>query len=199
MSTKEFGEDHYWEKKYQEKEEEYEWYQPWAAIKSYVLPFLKGNQSQDILNVGCGNSPMGVDMLNEGFNHIVNIDISNTVIEQMKKRYLEEKRCNWISMDCTQLEFKENTFDAVIEKGTIDALVCKKDQGSSIHKFLEESYRVLRDGGVFLSISFGKPSLRLNYYREVNLKWQVQDPIEIPKIMIPNQYYYLFVAIKEKV
>ena len=198
MSTTEFGEDNYWENRYKEKNEEYEWYQPWSAIRNYVLPLLNQCESKDILNLGCGNSPMSIEMLKEGFNRITNIDISLSVIKQMKERYKSEPKAEWISMDCTKLEFLQNSFDAIIEKGTIDALSCKNDKGNSVCKLLKESFRVLRDGGVFLSISFGKPSLRLNYFREANLGWKVLDPIEIPKIMIPNQYYYLFAAIKQK-
>lgn len=198
MSTKEFGEDQYWENRYQEKDEEYEWYQPWCANRKYVLPLLNQCKVKEILNLGCGNSPMGIEMLKDGFDRIINIDISPSVIKQMKERYKQENRVEWITMDCTKLDFPEDSFDAVIEKGTIDALVCKNDKGSSINDLLKESFRVLRRGGIFLSISFGKPSLRLNYFREANLTWSVLDPIEIPKIMIPNQYYYLFAAIKTK-
>lgn len=197
MSTKEFGEDQYWESRYKEKDEEYEWYQPWYANRNYVLPLLNRSQAKEILNLGCGNSPMPIEMLKEGFNRIVNIDISPSVIQQMKERYKQELKAEWISMDCTKLEFSDNSFDAVIEKGTIDALVCKNDKGNSINQLLKESFRVLRNGGIFISISFGKPSLRLNYFREANLNWLVLDPVEIPKIMIPNQYYYLFAAIKK--
>ena len=194
MSVKEFGDNEYWEDRYRNKNEEYEWYQPWSTIRFYILPYL--SQSKQILNVGCGNSPMGVEMLKEGFDRVTNIDISHSVIEQMKNLYINETKAEWITMDCTNLQFPENSFDAIIEKGTIDALICKNDNGISIKQFLIESYRVLRPGGVFLSISFGKPSLRLPHFRDSNLSWKIQDPILIPKLMLPDQYYYLYVSIK---
>lgn len=194
----EFGESEYWETKYQEKNELYEWYQPWSSIKGDILPLLNQHHVSEILNLGCGNSPMAIDMISDNFQRIVNIDISKSVIQQMKERYKTESRVEWYLMDCCQLDIADNSFDCVIEKGTIDALSCKKDNGKSVLELLKESYRVMRPGGIFLSFSFGKPSLRLCSFREAQLAWKVNEPIQIPKLMIPNQFYYLYVAIKPK-
>ncbi len=39
-----------------------------------------------MLNIGCGNSLLSQEMYDDGYNHINNIDFSEVVIEQMRKR-----------------------------------------------------------------------------------------------------------------
>ena len=53
-----------------------------------MRPFLKGYlqespQDFEILIPGCGNSSLGADLFNEGFENITNVDISSVVISQM--------------------------------------------------------------------------------------------------------------------
>jgi ubiquinone/menaquinone biosynthesis C-methylase UbiE len=43
----------------------------------------------------------------------------------------------------------------VIEKGTIDAIVCAESGEELVQKMIEESFRVLKPRGFFISISFG--------------------------------------------
>jgi 2-polyprenyl-3-methyl-5-hydroxy-6-metoxy-1,4-benzoquinol methylase len=38
------------------------------------------------LIIGCGNSNLGIDMKNDGFENIVNIDYSEVVINKMKNK-----------------------------------------------------------------------------------------------------------------
>lgn len=72
-------------------------------------------------------------MYKDGYVNISNIDISTTVIEQMKEKYKEEipdLKCNvycmqWIVevMDVKSLKYPNNSFDAVIDKGTLDSVL----------------------------------------------------------------------------
>jgi ubiquinone/menaquinone biosynthesis C-methylase UbiE len=49
----------------------------------------------------------------------------------------------------------------VLDKSTIDALMCSDDPLISVCKMVEEVYRVLKSDGVYLIISYASPSLRL--------------------------------------
>ena len=40
-----------------------------------------------ILNIGCGNSRMTEDMYYDGYETIMNIDMSRVVVEQMQDKY----------------------------------------------------------------------------------------------------------------
>lgn len=72
---------------------------------------------------GCGNSKLSEDMYRDGFRCITNIDYSEVVIENMKDRSPEARSMQWIVMDMTDLKFPNGSFDVVIEKATLDALL----------------------------------------------------------------------------
>ena len=78
---------------------------------------------------GCGNSGLSADMYKDGYRNITNIDYSPVVIKNMKHKHKEMSKMNWIVMDLREMTLGEETFDVVMEKGTLDALlVAEKDQ-----------------------------------------------------------------------
>lgn len=70
-------------------------------------------------------------MYNSALKNILNIDISDVVINKMKENYKDkftEMKCKCQlklveEMDATQMTFAENSFDFVFDKGTLDALM----------------------------------------------------------------------------
>lgn len=50
----EFGSLDFWEEKYTNQPELYEWVQTWQTVKQYIGQYIK--ESDLILNLGCGNS-----------------------------------------------------------------------------------------------------------------------------------------------
>jgi RAT1-interacting protein len=140
---------------------------------------------------------MSFEMLEDEVGFITNIDISETVIEQMRDRFRGESRLAWHSMDCRQLsEFPANHFDAVIEKGTVDALCCGDAGPDSIHAIMTEVLRVLRQGCWFISICYGAPELRLSHFHGTDLRWIVRTPIQIPMTVVPGAFYHVYLAQK---
>jgi ubiquinone/menaquinone biosynthesis C-methylase UbiE len=51
----------------------------------------------------------------------------------------------------------------VIEKGTIDAIVCAENGDELVEKMIAESLRVLKPRGFFISISFGNTIKTLEF------------------------------------
>lgn len=81
-----------------------------------------------ILMVGCGNSKLSEQMYDDGYHSIVNIDISQAVIDQMRETCDKKgKKMEWVVMDATQMTFDSELFDVVLDKGTLDAVICGKD------------------------------------------------------------------------
>jgi len=74
--------------------------------------------------VGCGNSSLTVDLYNNGFKSIVNMDYSSVVISNMRERHSALQGVEWVVMDAMDMtEFPPGSFDVVLEKGTLDALL----------------------------------------------------------------------------
>lgn len=72
---------------------------------------------------GCGNSSLSEDMYRDGFHSITNVDYSAIVIENMKNRSAETRSMQWLVMDIKDLKFECGSFDVVMEKATLDALL----------------------------------------------------------------------------
>lgn len=188
-----FSGKEYWEDQYQQCNKLYEWYQPWSLFRPHVGHLIR--DCDRMLNLGSGNSPMSYDMLSDGVQHIYNVDISPTVTEQMRERYASDSRLEWFTMDACQLSFENDMFDVVIEKGTIDALSCNSSANDLISQLLHEAMRVLKPGGVFISISFGAPGVRSGHLKAC--KWRVNEVIKVPKLFVPDNFYYVYSAVKD--
>jgi ubiquinone/menaquinone biosynthesis C-methylase UbiE len=62
-------------------------------------------------------------------------------------------------MDVRSMSYPDESFDLVIDKSTIDSLMCSDHPLLNVAKMLEEGYRVLRKGGYFLTISYSDSRL----------------------------------------
>lgn len=82
--------------------------------------------------LGCGNSSMGYDMVQDGYGNIVNLDFSPILIEQMKAKY-PQPALSWHVVDVRELAENADTpalggastYDAIVDKGTLDALTAE--------------------------------------------------------------------------
>lgn len=78
--------------------------------------------------IGCGNSNLSEQLYDQGYTNITNIDISPVVIDQMSQQMqAKNKSMKWLVMDATNTDFKDEEFDVVMDKGTLDALICGTD------------------------------------------------------------------------
>jgi ubiquinone/menaquinone biosynthesis C-methylase UbiE len=72
-------------------------------------------------------------------------------------------------MDALNLEFDESSFEAVLDKGTFDSILC--GDSNYITQVLGEIHRVLTPTGTFLCISYASPEFRMRHLEKFD--WQV--------------------------
>ena len=74
--------------------------------------------------MGAGNSRLSEEMYEEGYNTITNIDISNVCVKAMKEKYKEKgENFKYLLMDVKAMDFPEASFDAVVDKATLDSVL----------------------------------------------------------------------------
>jgi ubiquinone/menaquinone biosynthesis C-methylase UbiE len=134
---------------------------------------------------------MSFDMSETTFRNVTSIDLSPTVIAQMRQRY---PTLAWEVMDCSKLQFPDESFDLVFDKGTTDSLLCGPAPLETVQLTLLEVERILTRGGLFVIISFAKPSKRVSLLKSVKLRWHLHKAMFLPD---PNDhaslhYVYIF-------
>jgi ubiquinone/menaquinone biosynthesis C-methylase UbiE len=95
-----------------------------------------------------------------GYTHIVNIDISGEVIEQMKQRNIHRPQMSYLQMDAQKMDFPDCSFDVVLDKCTVDGIMCSDQYLLTAHHFIMEAFRVLKVGGLYLLVSYASSQYR---------------------------------------
>ena len=176
-----YGEPEYWDKRYTiQKEKTFDWLEDWASLKPLIEKLI--NKDAKILMLGWGNALISQEMYDDGYKNITNIDISSVVIENMKEKNTERPEMTWEVMDVTNLSYSNETFDMAIDKSTIDALLCGDRSFLAVARMTREVQRVLKTGGYYFVISYGRPDNRtvhfLRPHLDFSLKWEKVYPLE---------------------
>jgi len=64
-------------------------------------------------------------------------------------------------MDARELQYEENFFDLVIDKSTMDALLCGDHSFLNVAIMTKEVQRVLKTASFYMVISYGMPENRV--------------------------------------
>jgi len=167
-----YGKPEYWEERYTRDPEPFDWYQRWAGLKDVLTEYVQS--THQILMLGSGNSRLSEEMYEEGYHNISNIDISLVVIKAMQEKYQDKAGMSFQQMDCRQMEFPDGIFNVVIDKGTLDSILCGEGSTHNAQKTLSEVSRVLSPTGYYLCISHGQPAYRLTYLQRQEFGWNVK-------------------------
>eukprot|EP00826_Nyctotherus_ovalis_P043424 TRINITY_DN4572_c0_g1_i3.p2 TRINITY_DN4572_c0_g1~~TRINITY_DN4572_c0_g1_i3.p2 ORF type:complete len:158 (-),score=51.61 TRINITY_DN4572_c0_g1_i3:148-621(-) len=105
----------------------------------------------------------------------------------IRDRYKEEyQQMKFQVMDVRKLEFPDNSFEAVIDKGMLDTILCGDKSGENAALMLAEVYRVLTKSGVYICISYADVSRREEYFAMENMNWDVVSD-KIPKPVVSKK------------
>merc|ERR1712070_343555 len=124
---------------------------------------------QLILMFGCGNSDLSERMYERGYESIINIDISQALLDGLKNR-LQAKmpKAQWLFMSGAEMTFEDNHFDAIIDKGTLDAIEQNQDLQE---RSIKEVQRTLKSGGTLVSITYNAADTRIEKQLRGHASW----------------------------
>lgn len=113
-------------------------------------------------------------MAEQGYRSIVNVDWAPACIKRMQQRSSHAAN-QYIVADCRSMpQLASGSFDAAIDKGTLDGTLCAADGPVNAHKMLCEVHRVLRTDGTLVLISYGHPEARLPKLCAAGLAWNIE-------------------------
>ncbi|KAG6511367.1 EEF1A lysine methyltransferase 4-like [Zingiber officinale] len=172
---------HYWDERFA-AEEHYEWFKDYSHFQHLLRPFL--NPSHSVLEIGCGNSRLCEELRKDGVADMTCVDISPVAVERMRSRFRDKglEGIKVVQADMLDLPFGSESFDIVIEKGTMDVLFVNSGDPWNPHpetinkvmKMLEDVHSVLKSEGIFISISFGQPHFRRPLFERAGFTWSVE-------------------------
>lgn len=112
----------------------------------------------------CVPAGLSEEMLADGYGSITSVDYSPAAIEAMVRRY-DRTPLKWAVMDVAErLDFPDATFHAVIDKGTLDSILCGDNSTARSTAYMAEVVRVLKPAGVFIVLSYGDMSTRAEVF-----------------------------------
>lgn len=171
-NTYNYGDALYWDARYVQEAESFDWYQRYASLRPLVRRYIP--TSSRVLMVGCGNALMSEDMVDDGYENIMNVDISSVAIDLMRRKYEHMPQLNYMEMDVRDMSFfPDESFDAVIDKGTLDSLMCGSDAPISAARMLGEVSRLLKPGGIYMLITYGDPKVRMPHLTRSIYSWKI--------------------------
>jgi ubiquinone/menaquinone biosynthesis C-methylase UbiE len=172
--TMNIGEAAYWDERYKIEMaklvsfELFDWFCPFSDLFHMMEGCFDSTIVHKVLIIGVGRSDVVECLYRKGFRDITAIDISNTVIVEMQKRYSSYTGVEFFVMDTKQLmKFSMDSFSLVIDKACIDSLFCGTDYMEATSLAMNEIYRVMKQDAVFLSVSHGSKLSRVPYFRTI--------------------------------
>ncbi|XP_010929746.1 uncharacterized protein [Elaeis guineensis] len=154
----------------------FEWYAEWPALRDPLVAELSSLSTADtpiqILVPGCGSSRISEYLYDAGFQQITNIDFSKVVVSDMLRRYVRSRpEMRWRVMDMTDMQFADEFFDAILDKGGLDALM-EPELGSKLgKKYLKEVKRILKSGGRYLCLTLAESHVLGLLFSEFRFGW----------------------------
>jgi hypothetical protein len=68
-------------------------------------------------------------------------------------------------------DFVNGEFNIVIDKGTLDSVLCGDNSVPNGEKMIKEVYRILASNGVFICITYGDEDHRKSFFVNIKLKF----------------------------
>ena len=170
----------YWSKRadsfFELRHEELESYKA-ARWLVEIQKHIPAGKTLKILDIGCGSGFFEI-ILGKVGHMVIGIDLTKEMVDganAMITAYgLDSKQVKAVQMDAEKLSFEDETFDLIIDKSTIDALLCGNHSFLNVAKMTKEISRVLKTGGVYLIISYGQPENRMIHLERDHLAFDIQ-------------------------
>ncbi|CAJ2504756.1 Uu.00g121500.m01.CDS01 [Anthostomella pinea] len=161
----------FWNQRYAEAEGDqptHEWFRSFQDLEAFFDQKLFGTRPPEtaprLLHLGSGDSTVPQELAEKGYNHQLCVDFSAVVVDLMSKRHAEIKGIEWKKLDVRHMDdIPPSSIDVAFDKGTLDAMIHGSpwnppdDVKKNTSEYLREVFRVLKDDGMFLYVTYRQP------------------------------------------
>eukprot|EP00882_Tetradesmus_deserticola_P019688 GHRQ01021216.1.p1 GENE.GHRQ01021216.1~~GHRQ01021216.1.p1 ORF type:complete len:245 (+),score=49.68 GHRQ01021216.1:185-919(+) len=112
-----------------------------------------------LLQLGVGTSRLQVDMADDGYNNITSIDYSPVAIKRLQQLYPGyQSQLSYAVADARSMpQYPDAGFSGVLDKGTLDALLCGDTEAADAAALMGEVWRLLQSGAAYIMVTSGEP------------------------------------------
>jgi len=191
----------YWDDRYErdKKREEcangYEWFldsfEKLKSVHPLVTEIFQDKNIVNIIDIGCGNSQLGVELADAGFN-VTCIDYSSVAIRYMQEKFGHKPRIKFLEMDLLKMDMEDNSFDLVMDKGALDAILftSSDQQDRNGYQISRDMHRILTEGGRYIVVTSTSLEMRQKYFTE-DQGWK----ISLNLVLGDTKYLYVLTKI----
>ena len=206
-----YGRIQFWDDRYLNEPEPFEWFHPYEYYRDSILDAI--DLESKVLIAGCGTSNMPEDMAMDGYKNVIAQDISRVAIKMQQTRCQHIPEISYMTGNMTDMDLEEETMDAVIDKGLLDALLCSSMGETVVAQYVNEVIRILSPTGTFICISSLTPEECLPLLEQFDIDEPFYTPwlIEVqgtlkPKMFEnevmnpddPDHLYWIYIAQKKE-
>jgi SAM-dependent methyltransferase len=150
-----FGRQEYWDEQYKQ-EKSFSWYTGWADLRPFWEE-LCPDRAAHVLVPGVGNDAAMVSMYDDGWQRLTLFDYSSEGVRRAAELF-GERPVDLRVADACALPYASAAFDAVLDKGTLEAVYLNggadpASRAQKLEEAIEELTRTVRPGGVVLSVT----------------------------------------------
>ncbi|XP_011073798.1 methyltransferase-like protein 13 isoform X2 [Sesamum indicum] len=194
----------------------FEWYAEWPHLQTLLTRLLLCQSSApagsigepspaveaaevSILVPGCGNSSLSEHLYDAGFKNITNVDFSKVVISDMLRKNVRERpEMKWRVMDMTSMQFANESFNAIVDKGGLDALMEPQLGPRLGNLYLAEVKRLLKFGGKYICLTLAESHVLDLLFPKFRLGWKMSLYAIAPDPSSRNSKLRTFMVVAEK-
>lgn len=202
--NEELSEKRYWDERF-EVEDSFEWFGNCCRIYPILELYLKDRWWSSVLHLGCGSSSLGEELLKREYSKFVmNVDYSFLILRKRRQINAARLPIDWLTVDIRMLTLRENLFETIIEKGTLDVFFIGHEHRlwkpseqlkAEIDSILTQISKLLHnDGDRFISISFQQPHFRRVFLAKSKYRWS----IDVHSVSDGNESIEYFVYVMTK-
>ncbi|CAF0996857.1 unnamed protein product [Adineta steineri] len=174
----------YWNERFL-VEDSFEWFGDCSRLYPILDIYLKSKPSLVLLHLGCGSSSLAEEMYDRKYCHlIINVDYSYNILDKRRSMNKNVYLIDWLTLDIRTIPLCLNSFDTIIEKGTLDVFFVghehhlwnpSEELKDKIDLILTQISQCLQSNhGRFISISFQQPHFRRPFLAKQKYQWSIQ-------------------------